>query len=113
MIRRVFRWLILLSVLVVPTIVSAQRDRDTYNPNNQAFEVSGQVNAAETKQPVRDIPIRLERFSGGIIDQVATDRRGRFRFSNLQRDYYKVIIHAFGYDQAHQDAALNFLFKTL
>src|SRR6266576_2060133 len=112
MIRRVFSWLILLSVLVIPTIVSAQRDRDTYNPNNQAFEVSGQVNAAETKEPVRDIPIRLERFSGGIIDQVATDSRGRFRFTNLQRGYYKVIVNASGYDPAQQDADLTFLFKT-
>jgi len=98
--------------LVIATTASGQRDRDTYNPNNQAFEVSGQVNVAETKEPGRDIPVRLERFSGGIIDQVMTDSRGRFRFANLQRGYYKVIINAAGYNPIQQDADLSFLFRT-
>ena len=78
-------------LLLGTTSVCAQRDRDTYNPGNQSFEVSGQVNIAGTNNTVRDVPVRLERFSGGVIDQITTDARGRFRFGNLQRGYYKVI----------------------
>ena len=80
----------LLFLLVAPA--QGQRDRDTYNPSNQSFEVSGQVNLAETGAAAQNIPVRLEKFSGGTIDQMTTDTRGRFRFTNLQRNYYKVVI---------------------
>src|SRR5215831_11818842 len=89
----------------------AQRDRDTYNPGNQSFEVSGQVNLAGSNNPARDVPVRLERFSGGIVDQVTTDSRGRFRFINLQRGFYKVIINAPGFNPLQQEADLTVLFK--
>src|SRR5205823_758517 len=52
------------------------------------------------------------RFSGGLLDQINTDSRGRFRFTNLQRGYYKVIITAADYAPAQQDADLTLLFKT-
>ena len=94
------------------TSAHAQRDRDTYNPGNQSFEVSGQVNLAGGNVPVRDIPVRLERFSGGLVDQINTDTRGRFRFPNLQRGYYKVVINTPGYGPAQQEADLTVLFKT-
>ena len=35
----------------------------------------------------QNIPVRLERFSGGLIDQIVTDNRGRFSFTKLQRGY--------------------------
>lgn len=92
--------------------VCAQRDRDTYNPGNQSFEVSGQVSLAGSNILLHDIPVRLERFSGGVIDQMSTDARGRFRFGNLQRGYYKVIISAPGYRPSQQDADLTTLFKS-
>jgi tetratricopeptide (TPR) repeat protein len=99
-------------VLVFATCVCAQRDRDTYNPGNQTFEVTGQVNVAGENIPVRDIQVRLERFSGGVVDQMTTDARGRFRFANLQRGYYKVIISAAGFAPAQQDADLTLLFRA-
>jgi len=95
-----------------PTLVFAQRDRDTYNPSNQTFEISGQVNATDTNAGVTDVPVRLERFSGGIVDQISTDARGRFRFPNLQRGYYKVVINTPGFTPAQQDADLTLLFKV-
>lgn len=93
-------------VLVVPPVF-AQRERDTYSPNSQAFEVNGEVRLGETNVSAVSIPVRLERFSGGLIDQIVTDNRGRFRFPNLQRGYYKVIINAPGYRPAQQDADLQ------
>ena len=112
MFRLVFRLLLYSAVVLAATSVYAQRDRDTYNPGNQSFEVSGQVNVAGTNSPARDIPVRLERFSGGVIDQISTDARGRFRFGNLQRGYYRVIINTPGFGPAQQEADLSLLFKA-
>jgi tetratricopeptide (TPR) repeat protein len=103
---------ILLVIALLPSLAIAQRDRDTYNPSNQSFEVSGQVNLAGTNSPIAEVPVRLDRFSGGIVDQINTDSRGRFRFTNLQRGYYKVTINAAGYAPTQQDADLTLLFKT-
>jgi tetratricopeptide (TPR) repeat protein len=91
--------------LVPPTF--AQRERDTYSPNSQAFEVNGEVRLSETGVSGVSIPVRLERFSGGLIDQIVTDNRGRFRFPNLQRGYYKIIVNVPGYRPAQQDADLQ------
>ena len=77
--------------LLVPPAL-AQRERDTYSPNTQAFEVNGEVRLSETGGTATNVPVRLERFSGGLIDQIVTDNRGRFRFPNLQRGYYRIIV---------------------
>ena len=54
----------------------------------------------------------MERFSGGLIDQIVTDNRGRFRFPNLQRGYYKVVVNAPGYRPVQQDADLQVLARV-
>jgi Flp pilus assembly protein TadD len=92
--------------------VLAQRDRDTYTPNSQSFEVSGEVRLSETGTTAVSIPVRLERFSGGLLDQIVTDNRGRFRFPNLQRGYYKVVVNAPGYRPMPQDADLQVLARV-
>src|ERR1700738_5437132 len=102
-----FRLLGCLIVVLTAASAYAQRDRDTYNPGNQSFEVSGQVNIAGSNDPVTNAPVRLERFSGGLADQINTDARGRFRFTNLQRGYYRVIINAPGFGPAQQEAELT------
>lgn len=106
------RLLVLPLMLLGAMSVTAQRDRDTYNPGNQSFEVSGQVNLAESNAPARDVAVRLERFTGGLVDQINTDNRGRFRFTNLQRGYYKVVINAPGFSSLQQEADLTLLFKA-
>jgi tetratricopeptide (TPR) repeat protein len=99
-------------MLIAAASVTAQRDRDTYNPGNQTFEVSGQVNLSESDKPAHDVAVRLERFAGGVVDQINTDNRGRFRFTNLPRGYYKVVISAPGFAPLQQDADLTLLFKA-
>ena len=89
----------------------AQRDRDTYTGNSLTFEVSGEVRLQDTGVLAPNVQVRLERFSGGVIDQIATDSRGRFRFPNLQRGYYKVVVNEPGYRPAQQDADLQVLFR--
>ena len=102
--------LITVFVLVVPSIF-AQRDRDTYTGNSQTFEVGGEVRFSDNGLAAPGIQVRLERFSGGTIDQIVTDSRGRFRFPNLQRGYYKVVVTAPGYRPAQQDADVQVLFR--
>ena len=77
---------LVLLVLVVPSAF-AQRERDTYTGNSLTFEVSGEVRLADSGLAATNVPVRLERFSGGLIDQINTDTRGRFRFPKLQRGY--------------------------
>ena len=104
-------WLIpALLLLVSPAL--AQRERDTYTGNSQTFEVSGEVRLSDSGVTAQEVPVRLERFSGGLIDQIMTDNRGRFRFPNLQRGYYKVIVNAPGYRPAQQDADMQVLFRV-
>ncbi|HEY2972928.1 MAG TPA: tetratricopeptide repeat protein [Pyrinomonadaceae bacterium] len=99
--------------LVISAPLLAQRERDTYSaPSANSFEVVGQVRMAETGLPAIRVPIRLERFGGGLVDQIDTDATGRFRFSNLQRGYYKVILNVPGFRPAQQDADLQVVFRA-
>jgi len=85
-------------LLALSSTLVAQRDRDTYSSASaNSLEVVGQVRMAESGLAANRIPVRLERFGGGVVDQIDTDSTGRFRFSNLSRGYYRVIVNAPGY----------------
>jgi Tfp pilus assembly protein PilF len=99
--------------LLISSPLLAQRDRDTYStsaPNS--FEVVGQVKLVSNGRPAVKIPVRLERFGGGLVDQIDTDSNGRFRFGNIQRGYYRVIVNAAGFRPATQDADLQVMFRA-
>lgn len=99
-------------LLLMASSIHAQRERDTYTGNSLTFEVNGEVRFADTGASAPSVQVRLERFSGGLIDQIATDSRGRFRFPNLPRGYYKVIVNAPGYRPTQQDADMQVLFRV-
>ena len=102
-----------LFVLAISVSVFAQRERDTYSTASPtSFDIVGQVRLAETGLAANKIPIRLERFGGGIVDQIDTDSSGRFRFAGIQRGYYRVIVKAPGYRLVQQDADLQVLFRV-
>ncbi|HEV7797154.1 MAG TPA: tetratricopeptide repeat protein [Pyrinomonadaceae bacterium] len=99
--------------LVISSPLAAQRERDTYSaPSANSFEVVGQVRMAESGLPAGRIPIKLERFGGGLVDQIDTDSTGRFRFASLQRGYYKVIVNVPGFRPVQQDADLQVVFRA-
>ena len=106
------RLLPIVILLLTASSLHAQRDRDTYTGNSLTFEVNGEVRFGDTGASAQNVQVRLERFSGGVIDQIVTDSRGRFRFPNLQRGYYKVIVNAPGYRPAQQDADMQVLFRV-
>lgn len=70
--------------------------------NAIAPEIHGQVRYAHGNAPVDRAFVRLEKFSGGIIDEELTDRTGKFRFSNLARAQYTVTIRTPGYQDVQQ-----------
>ena len=105
--------LLLLCVLLLSSPVLAQRDRDTYsNASATSLEIVGQIRVVETGLPANRVPIRLERFGGGVVDSMDTDSSGHFRFANLARGYYKVIVNAPGYKPVQQDADLQVVFRA-
>ena len=111
---RLFQFSLATFLLVtLGAVTFAQRDRDTWTAASaSSFEVSGQVRIVDNGQPATKIPVRLERFGGGIVDQMDTDSTGRFRFPNLPRGYYKVVVAAPGFRQMQQDADLQVLFRA-
>lgn len=106
------RHLLLVVLLCSCTLTTyAQRERDTFtDPLN--LEVSGQVQIVDVNEPARNIQVRLERFSGGLVEQMNTDNRGRFRFTGLQRGYYTVVVDAPGYKVVRQQADLQVVFRA-
>jgi tetratricopeptide (TPR) repeat protein len=113
-VRRFSRYpLALFFVLALSSPLVAQRDRDTYSSASaNALEIVGQVRMADSGLAANRIPVRLERFGGGVVDQIDTDSTGRFRFSNLSRGYYRVIVNAPGYKPVQQDADLQVVFRA-
>ena len=110
--RTLIKYVLAIAMLAVFTAtVHGQRDRDTWI-SVQTLEISGQVRLKELGQPAGNVSVRLERFSGGIVEEMLTDDRGRFRFGGLQRGYYTVIISAEGFEQVRQHADLQVLFKA-
>ncbi len=98
-------------VAVFSSAVCAQRDRDTWT-SVQPIEISGQVRIKDSNEPARNVSVRLERFSGGIVEEMPTDNQGRFRFAGLQRGYYTVIVNTEGFEPVRQHADLQVLFKA-
>lgn len=100
---------VIITLISVP--VFAQRERDTWTMSPTALEVSGQVRVADSGDPATNVTVRLERFSGGLAEQMSTDAHGKFRFTGLPRGYYNVIIMAPGFNPAQQTADLQVVFK--
>lgn len=74
----------------------AQRETDPSLPGT-SYEISGQVRAASGQTALDNVMVRIERFNGGVVDQVATDGTGRFRFSRLAAGQYVVSATAEGF----------------
>lgn len=102
---------LLLLLLLCAGVARAQRDRDSW-VGGSPVEVTGQVRVADGSPMPKDVSVSLERFSGGIVDQLKIDGQGRFRFANLQRGYYTVVVSASGFTTARQQVDLQVILKS-
>lgn len=114
--RRLFRTAALaLLAALSPAAASAQnseRDRDTYNPSTTAADITGQVRLAGDNGPASGVRVALERVGGGQLDQMTTDGRGRFRFSQLPRGQYVVNVSARCYQTERRQVELLLVFRA-
>ena len=106
MLYSIFRPLMIFALLTLAYPVFAQRDTDSSLPGS-SFEISGQVRSANGRQVVNNVIVRLERSSGGLVDQRATDSTGRFRFSRLTPAQYTVSASLPGLAAAPQQVDVN------
>jgi tetratricopeptide (TPR) repeat protein len=104
MLRSFFR--ISFMLFALSAAAYAQRETDPSLPGT-SFEVSGQVRAASGQTTLSNVVVKIERFSGGVVDQVATDGTGRFRFSRLASGQYVVSATAEGYAARTQQLDIN------
>src|SRR5258705_782944 len=77
-------------------------------PLTVSVEIHGLVRYAQGGSPADKVVVRLESYeSGGPIQEVFTDRTGKFRFSDLPPAQYTVTIHASGFKDAQQHVDLK------
>jgi tetratricopeptide (TPR) repeat protein len=76
-------------------------------PLSVPVEIRGQVRYANGGGPAYNVIVRLERFHGGLIGEVFTDRSGKFRFSGLTKGQYAVIVRTSGFKEVQQQVDLE------
>jgi hypothetical protein len=81
--RRLYPW-IFLALALLPGTLRGQ--------NQVLGRIIGQVRTARGEFPPRQIMVEL-RLHGGVVESVYTDNEGRFGFSNLHANGYRVAIN--------------------
>jgi tetratricopeptide (TPR) repeat protein len=92
---------LVLLLLVSSTFSSAQ-----FRSPNQPSEIRGQVRYALGGAPANEVIVRVDQLSGGFINEVRTDRLGKFRITNLAPIQYQVIIRQPGYQEIQREVDL-------
>jgi tetratricopeptide (TPR) repeat protein len=112
MARRIFLALFFLALAAPARAQNSERDRDTYNPSTTNTDITGQVRFAGNMSPAEGVRVVLEKVGGGVLDQMATDNRGRFHFTSLQRGQYVVNISAPCYQAERRQVELVLIFRA-
>ncbi|MDQ3744991.1 MAG: tetratricopeptide repeat protein [Acidobacteriota bacterium] len=112
MARRIFLALALLALAASARAQNSERDRDTYNPSTTNVDITGQVRFGGSMSPAEGVRVTLEKVGGGTLDQMATDNRGRFHFTSLQRGQYVVNFTAPCYQTERRQVELVLIFRS-
>ncbi len=59
--------------------------------------ISGVVRSSDNGAPIEFVNVSLESNVGGVVNQVRTDRSGKFRFDNLAQGAFRISIHHVGF----------------
>jgi Tfp pilus assembly protein PilF len=98
--------LILTASAFLATSVFAQRT--SARPGSFSVDITGMVRYMQGGTPADKVLIRLESYdSGGSLQEVYTDRSGKFRFSGLRPAQYVVRIHYPGFRDEEQRVDLQ------
>jgi tetratricopeptide (TPR) repeat protein len=112
MARYVFLALFFLALAATARAQNSERDRDTYNPSTTNVDITGHVRFAGSMSPAEGVRVTLEKVGGGTLDQMATDHRGQFHFTSLQRGQYIVNITAPCYEAVRRQVELVLIFRA-
>ena len=105
MLRR-FRYVLPLICIIFLNAQPAHNQR-TRNASSRLMMVHGVVRHKNSNTPAENILVRLEDVHGSLIQQVATDRSGKFQFSGLEAEQYRVVAHSPGFAEAQQEVDLT------
>jgi tetratricopeptide (TPR) repeat protein len=72
----------------------------------QPAEISGQLRYSAGGAPAADVVVRLDQLAGGFVNEVRTDRLGKFKLTNLSPIQYQVIIRHPGYKEISREVNL-------
>ncbi|HEX8649844.1 MAG TPA: tetratricopeptide repeat protein [Pyrinomonadaceae bacterium] len=98
---RLFGVPIFLALMACPTLAQVGQR------SSMPAQISGQVRYAQGGQPAFNINVRLDRFQGGVVDEVRTDRAGKFRFTGLGPEMYIVSTRTPGFEVFSQEVELK------
>src|SRR5947209_18421244 len=104
--------LVFLALAAPARAQNSERDRDTYNPSTTNVDITGQVRFGGGMSPAEGVRVTLEKVGGGTLDQMATDNRGRFHFTSLQRGQYVVNIKPPCYETVRRQVELVLIFRA-
>jgi tetratricopeptide (TPR) repeat protein len=80
-------------------------------PAPASVEINGQVRFANGGGPAEKVLVLLEFFNGGTVDQILTDRTGKFRFSRLTPAQYILTVRSQGYKEIRQQIDLQTTYR--
>jgi TolA-binding protein len=76
-------------------------------PRTGGTSISGVVRFQIGGQPAEFVVVSLESNIGGVITQVRTDRSGKFRFTNVGQDQFRIVVRHPGYKDVQRVVDLN------
>jgi Tfp pilus assembly protein PilF len=76
-------------------------------PRTGGTSISGVVRFQIGGQPAELVVVSLESNIGGVITQVRTDSSGKFRFTNVGQDQFRIVIRHPGYKEVQRVVDLN------
>jgi Flp pilus assembly protein TadD len=95
----------ILTLITFSILTLAQR------PAPASVEINGQVRYANGGGPADKVLVLLEFFSGGTVEQILTDRTGKFRFTALTPAQYIVTVRSQGYKEIRQQVDLQTTYR--
>jgi len=102
----VFRFCLTFALVLIPlnAIIVLAQQCSPHNP--LPVRVQGQVRFSVGGQPTEHVLIRLETFHGGVLNELVTDKTGKYQFTGLEPEYYVVTVHLVGYIDQRREVDL-------
>ena len=97
-------------VLLISLTIWARPASAQVHGNTEPIQVTGVLRYAEDGRPANDVVVRLEALTGGVVNEVRTDRLGKFRFPDLSPKQYHVVIRQPGYRAIQREVNLVMMF---